>query len=415
MKRYKLYKLRFIILILPMFLENISAQQTLSLEEAKTLAAENNLKLQAAKLDYKAAQFSEKTVLALPKTNINGLFGQTNSMRFDENISISQNIPNRAYIRAQREQARQEAQLFNISMDMDRRDINYSLSQSWYQWLYLKELKKTLQREDSLLLAFSKAADAKYRSGESRLLEKTVAENRRQQLLQEISKNEMTMKLELIKIKQLIGIKDDFVPKADSLQALVFQEPDSTTLQMHPMLRYLSQQANISVASQKTAAAEKLPEFSGGYFIQSLSGPQEINGQARSFNSTPQFQGVSLGISVPIFSGKAYKAKQEMYATQKLAREKEADFIKWQLEQEILQKVEEYDFWQQHLAYYRSTALPNAELIVFNATKSYQNGEIEYVEYLQALQTALESKKGYINTVNNLNQTIISIEFLLGN
>ena len=98
-----------------------------------------------------------------------------------------------------------------------------------------------------------------------------------------------------------------------------------------------------------------------------------------------------------------------------MAREKEADFIKWQIEQVILQKVEEYDFWQQHLAYYRSTALPNAELIVFNASKSYQNGEIEYVEYLQALQTALESKKGYINTVNNLNQTIISIEFLLGN
>jgi cobalt-zinc-cadmium resistance protein CzcA len=225
----------------------------------------------------------------------------------------------------------------------------------------------------------------------------------------------MTMKLELMKIKQLIGTKDDFVPVADSLQVLVFQEPDSTTLQMHPMLRYLSQQASISEASQKTAATEKLPEFSGGYFIQSLSGPQEINGQTRSFNSTPQFQGLSLGISVPIFGAKAYKAKQEMYATQKLAREKEAEFIKWQLEQEILQKVEEYNFWQQHLTYYRNAALPNAELIVFNATKAYQNGEIEYVEYLQALQTALESKKGYLYAVNNLNQTIVSIEFLLGN
>jgi cobalt-zinc-cadmium resistance protein CzcA len=415
MIRYKLCKLLFVVLILPMFVENGSAQQLLSLEEAKSLAAENNLKLQSAKLDYKAALLSEKTVLALPKTNINGLFGQTNSMRFDENISISQNIPNPAYIRAQREQSWQEAQLSNVSMDLDKREINYNLSQSWYQWLYLKELKKTLQREDSLLLAFSKAADAKYRSGESRLLEKTVAENRRQQLLQEISKIEMTMKLELMKIKQLIGIKDDFVPMADSLKALVFQEPDSTLLAMHPMLRYLSQQASISEASQKTAAAEKLPEFSGGYFIQSLSGPQEINGQTRSFNSTPQFQGISLGISVPIFGAKAYKAKQEMYATQKLAREKEAEFIKWQLEQEILQKVEEYNFWQQHLTYYRNAALPNAELIVFNATKAYQNGEIEYVEYLQALQTALESKKGYLYAVNNLNQTIVSIEFLLGN
>jgi cobalt-zinc-cadmium resistance protein CzcA len=76
--------------------------------------------------------------------------------------------------------------------------------------------------------------------------------------------------------------------------------------------------------------------------------------------------------------------------------------------------VEEYNFWQQHLAYYRSAALPNAELIVFNATKSYQNGEIDYVEYLQALQTVLEARKGYFIAINSLNQTIVSIEFLLG-
>jgi hypothetical protein len=38
-----------------------------------------------------------------------------------------------------------------------------------------------------------------------------------------------------------------------------------------------------------------------------------------------------------------------MFVTQKLAREKEADFIKCQLEQKILQKVEEYNFWQRHL------------------------------------------------------------------
>ena len=32
--------------------------------------------------------------------------------------------------------------------------------------------------------------------------------------------------------------------------------------------------------------------------------------------------------------------------------------------------------------------MPNANLIIKNATKSYQNGDISYVEYVQSLETA---------------------------
>ena len=395
-------------LTLPLF-----AQTSISLEEAINKAKENNLKLQVDKLDYQSAQFAEKAVLALPKTNINGLFGQTNSMRFDENISITQDIPNPGFIRAQKEEARQEAKLYAINSDISLREIRLGLSQSWYQWLYLNALKKTLLKEDSLMIGFVKAADAKYKSGESNLLEKTIAENRRMQLGQEIRANDMALKQEALKLKQLIGTKEDFIPNEDSLKLIPAPEPDSSKLKKHPVLRYLLQEAALSEAAQKTAAAEKLPEFSGGYFLQSLAGPQEINGQTRRFNSAPQFQGISLGLSVPIFGSKAYKAKQEIYATQKLAREKEAEYLNWQLEKELEQKLEEYDFWQQHLLYFRTTALPNADLIVKNASKSYKNGEIEYVEYLQALRTALDTEKSYLETKNKSNQLILYINYLI--
>jgi cobalt-zinc-cadmium resistance protein CzcA len=334
-------------------------------------------------------------------------------MRFDENISITQDIPNPGFIRAQKEEARQEAKLYAINSDISLREIRLGLSQSWYQWLYLNALKKTLLKEDSLMIGFVKAADAKYKSGESNLLEKTIAENRRMQLGQEIRANDMALKQEALKLKQLIGTKEDFIPNEDSLKLIPAPEPDSSKLKKHPVLRYLLQEAALSEAAQKTAAAEKLPEFSGGYFLQSLAGPQEINGQTRRFNSTPQFQGVSLGISVPIFGSKAYKAKQEIYATQKLAREKEAEYLNWQLEKELEQKLEEYDFWQQHLLYFRTTALPNADLIVKNASKSYKNGEIEYVEYLQALRTALDTEKSYLETKNKSNQLILYINYLI--
>ena len=65
------------------------------------------------------------------------------------------------------------------------------------------------------------------------------------------------------------------------------------------------------------------------------------------------------------------------------------------------------------MAYYQNTALPNAKSIVSNASKAYQNGDIGYLEYATALQTNLEIQRAYLEAINSLNQTVISIQFLI--
>lgn len=391
------------------------AQVKLSLPQALEKAYQNNRQLQANELEYKAAQVKQKSIVALPKTNVNALLGQMNSIRFDENISLSQDIPNPAYIRAQREAAGQEAGLVKQQMLINKQELSYNLRQSWYEWLYLRTLKQVLSREDSLLQSFATAAAAKFKAGESRLLEKTTAESRRQELLQNLVQVDMLMKVEQMKMQQYMGLPEAFEPQEDSLSQLRLEEGlDISALSNHPMLQYVRQEMALSEANMKVAAAERLPDFSAGYFVQSLSGPQEINGATRNFSAVPMFQGVSIGINLPIFGGKAYKAKQELFATQKSAQAKQSENIEWQLQQQLQQASTQYVFWEQNLNYYRQTALPNAEAIIANASKAYRSGEIEYVEYLQALQTGLGIQKSYIEAVNNLNQTLLRIGYLVG-
>jgi len=83
-----------------------------------------------------------------------------------------------------------------------------------------------------------------------------------------------------------------------------------------------------------------------------------------------------------------------------------------QLQSQLKQYVQQYIFWSENVAYHQDVALPNAKSIITNATRGYQSGDIGYVEYAQALQTNLEIQKMYLESINNLNQTITSIQFI---
>lgn len=76
--------------------------------------------------------------------------------------------------------------------------------------------------------------------------------------------------------------------------------------------------------------------------------------------------------------------------------------------------VQEYLKFKTTLSYYEEKALPQADLILENSTKSFENGAINYVEYIQSLTSGIEIKNKYLNLLNQYNQSIIAIEFLAG-
>ena len=63
--------------------------------------------------------------------------------------------------------------------------------------------------------------------------------------------------------------------------------------------------------------------------------------------------------------------------------------------------------------YYNSTALPNAEIIISTAKIGFKSGDIGYIEYLQALQTAIDVQLNYLQSINQINQSIVIINFLI--
>jgi cobalt-zinc-cadmium resistance protein CzcA len=74
-----------------------------------------------------------------------------------------------------------------------------------------------------------------------------------------------------------------------------------------------------------------------------------------------------------------------------------------QLQQQNLEQVK----------YYQNEGLQMAESIINAAQRSYKAGDIGYIEYIQSIKDAIKLKTDYLVVLNNYNQTIIQLNYLL--
>lgn len=392
----------------------LMAQSPMSLEQVLENAYQQSNTLSAKNMEADAQLRMIKSAAILPKTNIGVSLGQMNTIRFDEQITLSQDIPNPAYRKAQREVAEQQAALAKVDASISKQDLAFQIRQNWTELRYWQTLKTALLKEDSLLQEFVRSATLRHKTGEGNLLEKMSAENKQQQLRQNIFEVETAAMVAMLKIRQMAGLKTDFVPVDSILEAVDFELPaDSSAISDNPRLRYAQAQLRVISAEQNRAKKESLPDFQVGYFIQSLGGPMDVNGQNKNFNAIPRFQGLTLGISVPIFGGPAYKSKVEGLGLRAEALQMQEAALQSQLESKLEQLIRQYAFYQSQLKYYQETALGNAALIVKNGTLAYKNGEAGYVEYMQALQTSLDIRKAYLLAMYQFNQTVVEIQYIV--
>lgn len=387
--------------------------KTISVEDAISTALKSNLEIQSQQLNVQSSTTLKKSVFELPKTNVNFQFGQYNSINQDKAFQVSQSIPFPTYYTAKSGLYKAELQSSELQNQATASQIKAQVQYWFYQLQYLQTTKKQLQSLDSLYNDFVSAAALRYKTGETNLLEKTTAETKRGQLSQLLKQNETDFATAYNSLKTLMNTSEDFtITVNENWQPLVLSSSfDTTLIANNPSLKVLYQQAVIAEQNKKLETASTLPDFNVGYFNQSLIGVQNINGADVNFNGSKRFQGFNVGISIPItFFSNTSKIKSLDYKQQAL--QKEADNGKLILQNQLQNAFEQYNQNLSQYNYYKSTALPNADIIISTAKVGFKSGDIGYIEYLQALQTATDVQLSYLQSVSQINQSIININFL---
>jgi cobalt-zinc-cadmium resistance protein CzcA len=138
-----------------------------------------------------------------------------------------------------------------------------------------------------------------------------------------------------------------------------------------------------------------------------------VNGIPRTFGSGDRFNGVQAGIEIPIWfvpftaKTKAAKLKEQVASTN-------AEYYNKSLKGSYQSMLAEYGKFNKSVEYYENQAIPEANLIIDQATRSYKAGALDYLDYILTLNRALGIKQNYLDALNNYNQTIISIDFITG-
>ncbi|MEO6687102.1 MAG: CusA/CzcA family heavy metal efflux RND transporter, partial [Dyadobacter sp.] len=384
----------------------------LTLQQAIELGSKNNQLISAGELEIKLQSELTGAAFDIPKTNIGGMLGQYNTKAFDQNYEISQSFSPFQY-GARKEVLTNNLKVSQIKLEQSKKEITYGIRQNWTTLLYLTKLNNSLTKQDSILGQFVKAASLRFQTGETNLLEKTTAITKQQEIQQRIKQNESLISVGKSRIRLLINLKTEFLLVDTTFSAIsnvsLF---DTTAINQNPVFLHALQQVEIARANKNLEKALLMPDFTAGYFIQSLTGNQDISGRNINYNGVPRFQGFKAGIAIPVFS-KSYRSKVRAAETDIQLQQKNVDYLQSQLQNQYQQQLTQLYTYQSLIEYYQTSAIPNARTISTNASKSYQSGEISYVEYLQGIQTALDIDINYLKAIADFNQAFVSLQYLL--
>jgi cobalt-zinc-cadmium resistance protein CzcA len=403
-----------LILMLSSFGANAQTQRAQTLDVLIQKAIVQNASVQSATLGISKQELIRKTATDFGKTDIGGQYGQSNGRQWDTYFSINQNIPNPGLFGARKKLAYARIEKSKLNVNVVKNDLIYNVKSAYYRLNYLLAYQQLLREQDTVYQNFLKAADLRYKTGESTLLEAKTAETQLNEIRNIAYKNNGDILIVQNQLQTLlntaapIAIADSMITKADI--SSILHLADSLN---NPVLKLIKQQIEVANRSVKVKRAEAGPDFSIGYFNQSIIGMQPVNGQEVHFGSGNRFWGVQAGISIPLFY-RPYKNKIKAAKVDAEIAQKEFELYNTNIQGKYEQAISEYLKQEKSVRYYEENALPNVGFLRRQAQEAFRQGEIQYVELLQALRSYSEIKSNYLQTVHQFNQSVIELQYLSG-
>jgi cobalt-zinc-cadmium resistance protein CzcA len=403
-----------ILMLLPVFGKSQIIGTGITIQQATDEALKNNSGIKAATYEIDYSRSVKRSSTDLGKTSLYLMHGQYNSLNTDNNITISQSIPFPTVFSSQAKLGSAQIKGSELKLQVTQNELKSQVKTAYYYLQYLQAERKLLLSQDSIYNLFSKASTLRLKTGESNLLEKTTAETQLMEVKNLLAQNQSDILIYQSQLQALMNSKNAVQISQDNITKLELNVPaDSSAFNQSPALAYLKQQIEISNKQKKVETAKVLPDFTIGYFNQSLIGYQNINGSDQYFDASKRFTGFQVGVSIPLwFVPQAAKVKAAGINQQVV--QSNYDQYAINMQGQYNQAIQEYLKEKNTIDYYEKSALINADLIIKQADKGFKSGEIGYVEYLQALKGALSIKSNYLQSLNRYNQSIIVLEFLIG-
>lgn len=386
----------------------------LTLEQAIEQARQHNLGLKSAALQVQREQALKRAAVDLPKTEFNYSRGQINTQNQDVNISVSQQFSFPTVYSNQVKLAEATKQQATARRGIVEQELVRDVKLNFYLLQFHRERLRQLQQQDTLYGEFTRAAQIRFKTGETGYLEQATAESRSLRIRTALQQTQADIRIVQRQLQQLLQSPEPVtfvnIPlNRRNIAALA----DTALLATNPYLAFLQSEIAIAERQKKLEQSRLLPDLSIGYFNQTFVGEAPKENPSRVYTSSDRFTGIEAGIAIPLWFG-AQSARIKAARLQEEAVRNQADNQRQLIETGLQNQAQELQKFATALDFYEQGTLQQADKITRAAELNFKTGEIDYVEYVQALDQAYELNSGYLETLRDYNQTIIQIEFTAG-
>jgi cobalt-zinc-cadmium resistance protein CzcA len=388
--------------------------QVINLHNAIQMALDSNLTVKSAALSIEMQKALKGASLDLPKTVIDGQYGQFNSYTNDNGVAISQSFAFPSVYVNRFKLANANIKSSELQYLGSRLEIATQVKQVYWQFLFLSSKQKLLIYQDSLYSGFLRAAELRASTGETNRLEMITARSQSLEIKNQLYQITSDIAVTGRKFMILLNSKSSLTPSATEVNRIDFTfNSDSISVEQNPFLDYIKQQVEVSKIAFKLERSQMLPDLNVGYFSQTMIGTQDVNGIPQNFGKDSRFTGIQAGITVPLWFSPYTSRTKAAKINENIARTNAENYTK-SITVNFQSLLDEYNKYGSSVDYYEKQAVPEADLIIDQATRSYKAGALDYLDYILTLNRALTIRQNYLDALNNFNQTIIAIDYITG-
>lgn len=373
---------------------------TLTLDEAVSMAMENNLDLQVAAKSIEAAKVKTGAGWNISKTQVyfsrdendiaengyaNNKWGIAQDFAFPSLYSAQKNV-------LEDQVAMQESQLA-----MQQRSIRGDVSKAFVTAVHWKDVSQHYSKLDSLYKEFSRASERRFDLGETNYLEKLTASGKRREIGLKLTESDQNYQVAVERLKSLLNYDGDLnVDNSD-----VILELNEWEMENHPAMTYYDN-AIIQASHQVQVEKRKLlPDLN-----------LEVFRGTNSYTGSKIYPGIQGGITVPLFFGaqrsqvRASKFHKEMMELEAMNYEKNLGSRYSQTQFKVDQNLEV-------IKYYQEEGEGLATQLMEQANRSFQEGEIDFLQFVQLVENSMNITLQYLESKYNYQINVLEINYLI--
>ncbi len=387
-------------ILLLFFTINTNAQDKgLNFDDIRALAMENNAGLKAASLKVTESEALVGSAFNFDKTEVYYHYDQNNLAFNNEPLKvygIQQRImfPTLYFAgkRINKANLRMEQSLY----EMQKQGLEREIASAYYQLLFVREKKQVYMYLDSIYKKFAHASQRRFELGETNYLEKITAQAKQKEFHALFNQSSEDVVIAYARLEKITQVEE---PMNIALTPLYKLELQLNDLAQNSGILLYDQRNMLFKAKSGFENQQLLPDISFDYFQGTNTGLGE------------NLYGYQVGLKIPLlFSGNASKIKAAKIA-KNIAIEESLDY-KNRLQLKYEQLIGQLRKYEEALKYYENSGKNLSDEILKTASISFQNGEIDFFQYIQSLENAYSINISYLENLNKYNQTVIALNHL---